>query len=116
MVPAPTGPSAVVPAASTGSNPGDGDLKVPEPAGTEKGQASVVADDQDGTTELVTDDDLELSDSGENFKRPSDQRSEDDGQVQRSGLKWQKVIKPRWPRFNPAPRLPSEEHRRRPPE
>lgn len=82
----------------------------------EKGQASNWADDQDGTAEWATDDDPELSDSGENFKLPSDQRSEDDGQVQRSGLKWQKVTKPRRARFNPATRLPTEEHGRKPPE
>ncbi|CAN8001262.1 unnamed protein product, partial [Ixodes pacificus] len=115
-VPVPTGPPASAPAASTGSNPGNGDFKVPEPAVNEKGQASNWADDQDGTAQWATDDDPELSDSGENFKLPSDQRSVDDGQVQRSGLKWQKVTKPRRARFNPATRLPTEEHGRKPPE
>ncbi|CAN8026597.1 unnamed protein product, partial [Ixodes persulcatus] len=115
-VPVPTGPPASAPAASTGSNLGNGDLKVPEPAVKEQGQASNWADGQDGTAEWATDDDPELRDSGENFKLPSDQRSEYAGQVQRSGLKWQKVTKPRRARFNPATRLSTEEHGRKPPE
>ncbi|KAM7301752.1 uncharacterized protein ISCGN_017269 [Ixodes scapularis] len=114
--PVPTSPPASAPAASTGSNPGKRDFKVPMRDVKEKGQASNWADDQDGTAEWATDDDPELSDSGENFKLPADQRSEDDGQVQRSGLKWQKVTKPRRARFNPATRLPTEEHGRKPPE
>ncbi|KAM7306304.1 uncharacterized protein ISCGN_010035 [Ixodes scapularis] len=114
--PVPTSLPASASAAPTGSNPGKRDFKVPMRDVKEKGQASNWADDQDGTAEWATDDDPELSDSGENFKLPSDQRSEDDGQVQQSGLKWQKVTKPRRARFNPATRLPTEEHGRKPPE
>lgn len=109
--PAAMGTPVPVSTAPTVAKPSDANLRRPEHS------VQVSTEDQDVTSEVATDDeDDELSDSGESLKRLQDQRSEDDGQARRQGRKWKKVTDPRRSRFNPKTRLPTEEHRRKPPE
>lgn len=63
--PAPTGPPAKVSVATTVSKSGSGEVKVPGPGAIVERQASESAEDQEVASEVTTDDDYDLSPSGE---------------------------------------------------